>query len=169
MDVTRSQLKQLLDIYRRAFVRKESRPIRDVGRMIQNGQYDTHVVVGDGDVCGFMVLLQLGNGITLLDYLAVHHDMRGRGIGSILLKHLPDETVLLEVERVDGDDIERKSARVKFYKKHGATILTDSYVMPGYGKRKVMNLMCMGKPPNLSTRELIELLHNKVYAYRAPN
>ena len=168
------QLLQAVKIYRNSFPANESRPVGDVMELLERGVYTMYAAVegsgADAPVAGFMLLYPLDSDCVLLDYMAVRAGARGRGTGSIMMGYLRDHvlgtygTVLLEIQLPQGDGIQAKRDRIRFYVSHGVRPLTDSYVMPGYGRdgSEVMSLMYMGRRPE-DLGQVTASIHFRVY------
>ena len=65
-------------LYGRAFPREERKPFAIIRRMHRKGKTDVWVLRQDGRFAGFASTIN-GDGLILLDYLAVAEDVRGRG------------------------------------------------------------------------------------------
>jgi len=180
-EATAMQLVQAMEIYGGSFPSNESRPEGDVMSLLARGKYVMSVAVQSdtgraASAVGFMLMYPLDHHAVLLDYMAVRSDVRGCGIGGIMMKHVREHvlkqhrTVLLEVQLPSGDGVAAKLDRIRFYEGHDAVTLTDEYVMPGYGadSEERMKLMYIGAEP-ASLDDAIGEIHSKVYGRRAPH
>ena len=113
-------------LYRSAFPREERKPFAIIRRMHRTGKTDVWVLRRDGRFAGFASTIK-GDGLVLLDYLAVAKSLRGRGAGSAALQALteayPGCGVFVEIESVfsPGDGREEKLRRRLFYQRAGFT------------------------------------------------
>ena len=111
--------------------------------------------------------------------MAVRKNMRGKGIGGEMVWYLKSNVLsaeipvmLMEIQQEMEPDIRKKTDRIRFWKRHGAFLITDKYVMPGYGSggSEVMNLMGITHPDvsawndrKQTVDEMISEIHDGVY------
>ncbi len=100
-----------------------------------------------------------------LEYLAVHQDARGKGIGSALMQSfLGPKLLLLEVQP-PTDDINK--SRIAFYERLGLQLNSYPYHQPPYQKRgETFPLQIMSSPQLLSPNEFEDyttLIRKEVY------
>ena len=117
-------------LYRRAFPREERKPFAIIRRMHRTGRTDVWLAEQDGRFAGLATTIN-GDGVILLDYLAVHDKMRSKGVGSAMLQslltHYEDRGLFVEIEAADQDDPTGEKARRKaFYLRNG---LDDMHVV----------------------------------------
>lgn len=122
--LTLAQMPALVEIYNEAFPRKERRPIANLKKGLRQGRA---VALGafEGDkLLGFLYATKQ-NRLNLIDYLAVAHDGRGKGVGSALLeefaKRREGERMVLLIEAVDpkAENFKQRLARKRFYVRSG--------------------------------------------------
>ena len=161
-----SNVGSFADIYQTSFPPNEIRPLQDTLEMIRsNDDYRLFVSTAAGRVNGFMLVYVLDT-FLLLDYMAVRKDARGSGIGSAMLGYLRKShnvPIILEVE-LPVDKASKR--RVAFYRRHGARIMTDKYVLPSYvGENETMLLMAISHVPvpNSALLQIIRIIYQNVY------
>ena len=110
-------------------------------------------------------------GFTFVEHFAVDRALRGRGIGSDMLRALhkaSDAPVCLEVDP-PTDDISRR--RVAFYARNGFILNPYPYLQPALGVgKKALPLCVMSAPHALSEEAFLrvkETLYTQVYQVKA--
>lgn len=116
-------------LYRRAFPRSERKPFAMIRKMHREGRTDVWLAEQNGRFAGLAATIN-GDGVILLDYLAVHPKHRSQGVGSAMLQslltHYEGRGLFVEIEAADQDDPTGEKARRKaFYLRNG---LTDMHV-----------------------------------------
>ena len=114
-----SQWAKIRKLYKKAFPRDERKPLSIIKSMQKSHKSDVWFFEKDGKFVGFAATIN-GDGIILLDYLAVDTEQRHTGIGSEILKTIRNKYVgkgvFAEIERVednaDNVDIKRKKEAV---------------------------------------------------------
>ncbi|MDE6728947.1 MAG: GNAT family N-acetyltransferase, partial [Oscillospiraceae bacterium] len=121
----KQDLRQIKKLYRTAFPRIERKPFRLILRQCKKGEAELFAVRTDsGRFAGFAVTVMFGD-IVMLDYFAIHPKLRGRGIGSRVLKMLmskyADRRFILEIESVSSPcrNLVIRQKRREFYLKNG--------------------------------------------------
>ena len=141
---------KVLQIYSTSFPENKTRPISDTIQMIGD-RYRLFAMFENGKCLGFM-LVYVFDGFALLDYMAVRSDMRGKGIGSMMLDEIKKilyaqscKTIFLATQH--GYKSGYAASRIRFYERNGAILVTGRYIMPGYGypANETMNLMILSK------------------------
>ena len=117
-------------LYHRAFPRYERKPFAIIRRMNKEGRTDVWLAEKDGRFAGLAATIN-GDGVILLDYLAVHEKRRNKGVGSAMLQALltlyEGCGLFVEIEAADRDDpTEEKARRKQFYLRNG---LQDMHVI----------------------------------------
>lgn len=116
-------------LYRRAFPREERKPFAMIRKMQKEGRTDVWLAEQGGRFAGLAATIN-GDGIILLDYLAVHEKMRDQGVGSAMLQsllaHYEGRGLFVEIEAADRADPSGEKARRKaFYLRNS---LNDMHV-----------------------------------------
>lgn len=117
-------------LYRRAFPREERKPFAMIRKMYRASRTDVWLAEQDGRFAGLAATIN-GDGIVLLDYLAIHEQKRSSGIGSaflqMLMAHYDSQGFFVEIEAADQADPSGEKARRKaFYLRNG---LDDMHVV----------------------------------------
>ena len=81
---------QLFALYRTAFPRSERKPFGIILRMAREGRADLWTIRHRGRFAGLAATVN-GPDIVLLDYFAVKRSLRGRGVGSALIRAALEE------------------------------------------------------------------------------
>ncbi|MFC7097568.1 GNAT family N-acetyltransferase [Halobaculum marinum] len=91
------------------------------------------VAVEDGDVVGFVqsYLSRRREPVGELDWLHVHPDHRGKGIGDDLLHRAETELLELGAERIEGRVLDANEAGAEFYEGEGFTDIGERRVEIG--------------------------------------
>ncbi len=111
-------------LYRSAFPREERKPFAIIRGMCRRGKTDVWVLRMDGRFAGFAATVN-GDGMILLDYLAVTRELSGRGVGSAALQALAaayeGQGLFVEIECADlpGEDQPLRMRRRDFYERAG--------------------------------------------------
>ncbi len=107
-------------IYIQAFPSRERKPFRKIWELYEQGRGDVWCIRQGSRILGFANTIN-GDGITLLDYLAVKKNCRGQGIGSkamALMQELyADRGFFVEIEstREECDNLQERLSRKQFY------------------------------------------------------
>lgn len=111
-------------LYARAFPPEERKPFAVIRRMHRAGKTDVWVLRRDGRFAGFASTIN-GDGLVLIDYLAVAEALRGQGAGSAVLAALeeayPACGLFVEIESAfePGKDQVQRLRRRAFYARAG--------------------------------------------------
>ena len=128
--VTLSRPSALLDwlrirlLYRKAFPVTERKPFAMIRRMYRQGRTDVWLLKQDSRFAGFATTIN-GEGLILIDYLAVPEKQRGQGVGSgalqALVKAYPGCGLFVEIESPfeEGSDQPDRIRRRAFYRRCG--------------------------------------------------
>ena len=150
-DMKGKEFNDAMRIYEYSFPLNESRSVKDTNTMLVKDDRYLMFIAKDGSdsVLGF-TLVYVSKHFALLDYMAVDSRFRSMGIGNKLLQHIVQNilsesrsTLLLEIQHVSKPELKQKEDRMRFYKKFGAFIIDEQYLMLGYGDngKEIMNLM----------------------------
>ena len=130
---------QAMAIYEQSLPSNERQPRLVIEDRLNQGLCTLYGVMEDNAVIGMMVIwIFEDTPFTFLDYLAVHQDYRGKGIGEFCMQQIREEfeklnkSMLIEVEDPDfGEDRVTKIRRIRFYEKCGAKWLANTpYIIP---------------------------------------
>jgi len=111
-------------LYLTAFPLSERKPLRQIRAMQKKGKTDVWYFEQDGRFAGFTATIN-GDGLVLLDYIAVSKPLRGQGLGTKILAFLRRQYagngIFLEIERVPGPEKgqEERMRRKQFYLSNG--------------------------------------------------
>lgn len=115
---------RLYRLYLSAFPAAERKPFSFITRMYREGRSDVWCICRDGELLGMAATVN-GEGLILLDYLAMDSRVRGRGMGSEALAMLQqmyaDCGLFVEIEstREAGPDQTQRLRRMEFYRRGG--------------------------------------------------
>ncbi len=179
IDITDHRIELALNIYEVSFPENEKQSISIIkNRMKKNisrmfiGEIEKEVVLMS------LVFILKKSEFILLDYMAVHPNYKGQGVGSSFLqfitKKLLDENkyFVLEVENPNyGEDNLEKKKRVSFYQKNGVMKLKDvNYILPPLNGSKPTEMILMILPnygngviEGDKVKILIKLIYQEVY------
>jgi len=127
-------------IYEESFPLSERQPLHAVKKWIAAARYQ--LIVGEEEAIVLMAFLWRlqGTDFTLLDYLAVRKEWRGRGLGAQFLTQVLaqmnecGEHLLLELEDPEEGDRAARERRIAFYRGLGARELQGvRYFLPPLG------------------------------------
>lgn len=130
-------------LYRRAFPRYERKPFGMILRMRRQGRTDVWVLENGNRFAGLATTIN-GDGLILIDYLAVSPSLRGQGTGGSALEALcrayPGCGLFVEIESPfeEGPDQSLRMRRRAFYERCGflpARTMASVFGVP-------MELMC---------------------------
>ena len=113
-------------LYAQAFPPSERKPFSIILSMRRKGKTDVWCFYRDGRFAGFASTIN-GDGLIMIDYLAVEEKLRGQGVGAGALKALcdayPDAGLFVEIESPfePGEDQADRIRRKAFYERCGFT------------------------------------------------
>ena len=137
---------RLYRLYLSAFPREERKPFSIIRRMYREGNTDVWCVCRRGKMLGMATTVN-GEGLILLDYLAMDSRVRGQGIGSQVLAMLQEMYghcglfVEIESTRQSGADQPQRLRRKEFYRRGGMESLGVYAVVFGV-KMELMGSRC---------------------------
>lgn len=188
-NLSSAELDQVVMLYSSSFLPVETKPIETVLAMLkQDSNYFLYAALKDESLAAFSLVYIFHDLQTaLLDYMVVHPSLQRRGIGKILFGHTLNlferkikEPIglLLEIQNEtlahDAKDRIIRIDRLAFYKKLGAKVITDRYLLPPqFGSEPEQTyLMIVPFIKDVSfSRELIlryvKEIHSRVYHYHS--
>jgi len=129
------EFKEAWKIYESSFPSDERRTLELQKELIKNKQYNFFIVTKDKVLVAIITDWNFGD-FLFVEHLAVKEDLKGKGIGTKLLKEYLSKNkqkIVLEVER---PETEIATKRIKFYEKIGFNLNDSDYIQPPYGKDK---------------------------------
>lgn len=111
-------------LYARAFPASERKPFSKIVSMCRQGRADVWCFYQDGRFAGFAATIN-GDGLILIDYLAVEARLRGQGVGTRALEALcdayPSQGLFVEIESPyePSPDRDARIRRKAFYERCG--------------------------------------------------
>ena len=127
------EFKDAWEIYESSFPLDERRNLGFQKELIKNKQYNFFIVTKDNILVAIITDWNFGD-FLFMEHLAVNKDLRGKGIGTELLKEYLSKNkqkIVLEVERPEN---EITAKRIEFYEKIGFKPNDFDYIQPPYGK-----------------------------------
>ena len=115
---------QVYRLYRQAFPSSERKPFAIILRMTRRNKTDVWQLLSDGRFAGFATTIN-GDGVVMLDYLAVKQTARNGGIGTEALRLLQEryagQGFFVEIESPfeEGPDQIDRQRRRAFYQRCG--------------------------------------------------
>ena len=135
LKLTIDQTHEIYDTFlQEDFPADEIKPWKNIERMWLLGGYSAFAAYEGETVAAYALCSYIREPrVMLLDYLAVNKDMRGRGVGSWILKELAQriknmgiENLLIETEALDRakneKQLQERLRRNHFYEKNGAIL-----------------------------------------------
>lgn len=170
----------LLNIYTAAFPPEERKPVSWLRTMLHSPAYRFLLAQHREQVLGFAILFRSETTpIALLEYLAVHPDARGEGVGRWLFNQVVNVTgttqcpLLIETEsdRASTPGQAERHRRKQFYRSGGAREIDGlRYLMPQVSTSPppAMELLIHAQPqpatvPLADLRQWLQALYAEVY------
>lgn len=171
-ELKREDYPSFLKIYNESFPPDERRIYRDEAHLeefikIKGGRFSAFAAKDGGVFAGFMSYWRF-DGYIYVEHFAVSPQLRGKNIGSLMLRHLIDSVggnVLIEVEHPVTADAAR---RIRFYERNGFRIRDEfRYLQPPYGpgQQPVELLLMTHGDVCLHDRSSVAELLREVYNY----
>ncbi len=118
-------------LYEAAFPKDEKKPFEFILEKRKEGFFDIWAIENKDGGFGGLAIMLLSEDLALLDYLAVHPDCRGAGLGGSALHALREkygkERIVVEIENTLGpaaeqaENREERLRRKAFYLRNGMT------------------------------------------------
>ncbi len=167
-----TEFKEAWKIYEEAFPEDERRNLKDQTKLMEENKfYSFYGVIKEENLVAIIAEWDFGT-FRFIEHFAIKKNLRGKGIGTELLKnYLPqkENKVVLEVER-PKDEISKK--RISFYERLNFFLNSFDYIQPAYDEnKKPLPMFIMSYPNPLSKEEfklIRENLHLKVYGLKNP-
>jgi len=165
------EFKEAWEIYESSFPSDERRTLELQRELIKNKQYNFFIVTKNKVLVAIITDWNFGD-FLFVEHLAVKEDLRGKGIGTELLKvYLSNnkQKIVLEVEK---PETEIATKRIKFFEKIGFNLNDFDYIQPPYGKDKnTLPMLLMTYPEKITESKFFtirEKLHIVVYRLEKP-
>jgi ribosomal protein S18 acetylase RimI-like enzyme len=157
-------------LYTESFPEHERRRISSHARAVEDPNFQTKVVIENGNLLAILFYWTLGDDRIYIEHLAVNPQMRGRNIGSTILRNFmaqnPDGTMIVEAGAPSDETSRRRAA---FYTKAGFIDTGFVYNHPSYCKNGLRHdLSVLSRPAPISEEEFaqfVDFLHGKVLRY----
>lgn len=115
-------MKDILQLYHDSFPDAERKPFSMIEEGVENGQMEAWIAQS-GKHLAALAFVILGSPLHVLDYLAVHPDMRGQNVGSQVLHWLDEQyasqPIVVEIETTKGSQDQDVHRRKAFYLRNG--------------------------------------------------
>jgi len=165
------EFKEAWEIYESSFPSDERRTLDLQKKLIKNKQYNFFIVLKDKILVAIITDWDFED-FLFVEHLAVKKDLRGKGVGTELLREYISnnkQKIVLEVER---PCTEIATKRIKFYQKIGFKLNNFDYIQPPYGKDKnPVPMFLMTYPEKINESEFSSIrkkLHIIVYGLEKP-
>ncbi len=165
------EFKEAWKIYESSFPSDERRTLDLQKKLIKNKQYNFFIVLKDKILVAIITDWNFED-FLFVEHLAVKKDLRGKGIGTELLKEYLSKNKQKIVLEVEKPETESAIKRIKFYEKIGLKLNNFNYIQPPYGKDKnPVPMFLMTYPEKINESEFSsvrEKLHSIVYGLEKP-
>lgn len=115
-------MEDILRLYHDSFPDAERKPFSMIEEGVENGQMEAWIAQS-GQQLAALAFVILGSPLHVLDYLAVHPDMRGQNVGSQVLHWLDEQydsqPIVVEIETTKGSEDQDVHRRKAFYLRNG--------------------------------------------------
>lgn len=170
---------EVASVYEELFPENERQPLETIKTRIDSRKTELLLALYENRVVGFAITWSFEqSAFALLDYLAVHRDWQGKGVGPALMDEVrqsakeQSKDLILEIERPgEGENQQQRAARLRFYLRCGAFILRDvPYLLPALQGTVPTPMILMTIPANTSAeysgqtiKQLIRQIYLEVY------
>lgn len=170
-DSNSSEFKEAWIIYESSFPANEIRTLKQQKEILKNRSYHFLAVFKDKRLAAIIAYRRFKD-FLFLEHLAVKKELRGKCIGTELLKEFllgKKQKVVLEVEK-PKTDIANK--RIGFYERIGFKLNPFDYIQPAYSiDKSPVPMLLMTYPEKITTKEFLmirEKLHRIGYGLEKP-
>ena len=160
---------KIYDLYESSFPAVERRSKESMKRLLNhNKAYEMNALMIDGDFVGFFAYWTFNN-FVFGEHFAVDPKMRGKNIGSEVIKCLCAKVNLPVVLEVEHPEDEISIRRITFYERLGFRVLPQTYEQPYYdGSRRMLPLLLMSSDYDFACTnfdKIVKVVHKEVYDY----
>lgn len=136
---TLNDLKTIYPILENEFLAEELKSEAQVNQLLKSGGYKALLLKSGSELIGFACLLEIKTTKMMwIDYIVICKQHRNKGVGTIFMRLILDRAksskgIFLEIEIPDSESEATRNEqlnRIKFYKKFGATLMLDQYLLP---------------------------------------
>jgi len=166
------EFKEAWKIYKSSFSSDETRSLKSQLKLMKNRLYNFFIVF-DNDLLVAIITGWNFNNFLFVEHFAIREELRGKGMGTRLLKEYISKNkqkIILEVERPDN---EVAIKRIRFYEKIGFKLNKYDYIQPSYGKNKSpVPMFLMTYPENINESEFSSIrrkIYKVVYGIKEPH
>lgn len=170
-NIDSNEFKEAWKIYESSFPPDERRTLELQKKIIINPQYSFLIVTKSNVLSAFITNWNLGD-FLFVEHLAVRADLRGKGIGTELLKKYLSQNkqkIVLEVEKPENEIAVK---RIKFYERLGFNLNHFGYLQPSLGEGKnPVPLLLMTYPIKITAAKfslIREKIHLIAYGLKKP-
>ena len=164
--------RELWALYESAFPPDERRDMQGQKGIFKRDGYAMFAALDAKN--GFVGLLDTWEfaGFVFMEHLAVREQLRGKGIGTQILRRYMSACSKKVVMEVEKPQTEVQKKRVAFYERLGFKSNTHAYIQPPYGPgKKPVPMLLMSYPGTISAEEYPLLrrdIHTVVYGLKEP-
>lgn len=152
----------LKQIYIDSFPADERRDWQELKELICHPNFRLNQVRDDQELIGLISIWNLLN-FDFIEHFAISDSMRGKGIGTQVLKQVIEEKstkIIVEVEEPTNESARR---RIAFYEHFGFFVCDGIYYQPPYSPDKnKIKMLLMSFPDKVTAVEFVEI-KNQLY------
>jgi GNAT superfamily N-acetyltransferase len=157
---------QAWQLYEQAFPEEERRASHQQIALLQQPEYAFNAVIQEEELVGLLGVWSFAE-FRFLEHFAIHHHLRGRGLGKAAISLLQQSSTLPIILEVEPPGTLESQRRICFYQQLGFALNSFSYQQPPYGMDKPwVPLQVMSFPKPLSLEDFIQIrsrLYQTVY------
>ena len=158
----------LKQIYIHSFPPDERREWHELKELLHHPNFSLNKMLYGGELIGLISLWNFSE-FVFIEHFALREPMRGKGIGSQVLKLVIEETSTKVVVEVEEPTNEMARRRIAFYERLGFLVCEGIYYQPSYTPEKSqVRMLLLSFPERILTSELDEIktqLYREVYKY----